>query len=143
MVAMPATSVPPAISQARYVSLVTFRKDGTGVPTPLWAVEAGGRLLIWTNKDTWKVKRLRNNPKVTVTPCDVRGLVGDEAVTVEGTGVLIEDAAGLKDLRAAMQGKYGWQFFVTDRFGALFRLGKRPHAGIAVTFPAPQAGTAP
>lgn len=135
--AMSASTVPPAISSARYVSLVTFRKDGTGVPTPLWAVESDGELLIWTNKDTWKVKRLRNNPKVTITPCDVRGLVNDEAVEVAGTAVLIEDEAGLNGLRRAMQGKYGWQFFLTDRFGALFRLGKRPHAGIAVTFPAP------
>ena len=133
---VPTERVPPAIANARYVSLVTFRKDGTGVPTPLWAVESDGKLLIWTNKDSWKVKRLRNNPKVTVTPCDVRGLINDRAVEVEGTAVLIEDEPGLKGLRKAMQGKYGWQFFLTDRFGALFRLGKRPHAGIAVTFPA-------
>lgn len=133
--AMPSEKVPPAIASARYVSLVTFRKDGTGVPTPLWAAEHEGRLLIWTNKDTWKVKRLRNNPNVTLTPCDARGQVKDGAVTVAGTAVLLEDEAGLAAVREAMQRKYGWQFYLTDRFGALFRLGKRPHAGIAVTFP--------
>ncbi len=134
---MPTSSqqVPPAIADARYVSLTTFREDGTAVPTPLWAAESGGRLWIWTNKDSWKVKRLRSNPKVTVTPCDVRGLINDEAVEVEGTAVLVEDEAGLKSLRSIMQEKYGWQFFVSDRFGALFRLGRRPHTGIAVTFP--------
>lgn len=132
--AMSSSSVPPAISQARYVSLVTFRKDGTGVPTPLWAAEDGGRLLIWTKTDTWKVKRLRRNPKVTVTPCDVRGLVNDAAVEVAGTAELIEDEAGMKVLRAAMRRKYGWQFVVTDGFGTLARLGKRPHTCIAVTF---------
>lgn len=126
--------VPPAIANARYVSLVTFREDGTEVPTPLWAAESDGKLLIWTNKDSWKVKRLRDNSKATVTPCDVRGLINDQAVEVEGTATLIEDQAGLKALRKVMQGKYGWQFFVADSFGALFRLGKRPHVGIAVTF---------
>lgn len=133
---MPSQNVPPAIASARYVNLVTFRKDGTGVPTPLWAAEWQGRLLIWTNKDSWKVKRLRNNPKVTITPCDVRGQVKDGAVTVPGTAVLIEDEAGLAELRKAMQRKYGWQFFLTERGGALFRRGKRPHAGIAVAFDA-------
>ena len=130
-------AVPPAIADARYVSLVTFRKDGTGVPTPLWAAESEGRLLIWTNRDSWKVKRIRNNPAVTVTPCDVRGLVNDKSAEISGTATLIEDEAGLKGLRKVMQGKYGWQFFLTDSFGALFRLGKRPHTGIEVTFPAP------
>lgn len=127
-------SVPPAISQARYVSLVTFRKNGTGVPTPLWAVESDGRLLIWTKTDTWKVKRLRKNPQVTVTPCDFRGNIADGAVEESGSAVLIDDAAGLKVLRKAMRRKYGWQFSVTDGFGTLARLGKRPHTCIAVTF---------
>lgn len=115
-----------------YVSLATHRRSGTPVPTPVWAVRDGDELLVWTRSDSGKVKRLRNDPAVTVTPCDVRGNVADGAETVPGTARLLEDAAGLRRVRRAMAGKYGWKFRLVDSGGALLRLGKRPHTGIAV-----------
>ncbi|EST37102.1 hypothetical protein N566_14845 [Streptomycetaceae bacterium MP113-05] len=115
-----------------YVSLATHRRDGTPVPTPVWAVPDGGELLVWTRSDSGKVKRLRNDVTVTVTPCDVRGRVADGAETVRGTARLLEDAAGLRRVRRVMTGKYGWKFRLIDTGGALLRLGKRPHTGIAV-----------
>jgi PPOX class probable F420-dependent enzyme len=53
--------------------LVTFRRDGTPVPTPVWAAEAGGRLYVRTDRTAGKVKRLRNDPRLLVAPCTVRG----------------------------------------------------------------------
>jgi PPOX class probable F420-dependent enzyme len=53
--------------------LVTFRRDGTPVPTPVWAAEAGGLLYVRTDRTAGKVKRLRNNPCLLVAPCTVRG----------------------------------------------------------------------
>lgn len=40
---------------AKYVSLTTFRKDGTPVATPLWAALDGDRLVLWTRTESWKV----------------------------------------------------------------------------------------
>lgn len=57
----------------KYVSVTTFKRDGTAVPTPVWVVGDGPGLLIWTAADSGKVKRIRNDPQVTVAPCDVRG----------------------------------------------------------------------
>ncbi|WP_432143245.1 PPOX class F420-dependent oxidoreductase [Streptomyces sp. bgisy084] len=125
--------IPEAVARSPYVSLVTFRRSGTPVATPVWAVAEGAELLVWTRDDSWKVKRLRHDPRVTVTPCDVRGRIAEGARTVEGTGRLLEGAAGLGRVRKAMARKYGLRFRLMDVVGALVRGGKRPHVGISVT----------
>jgi PPOX class probable F420-dependent enzyme len=66
----PAT--PPAI-QGKYLSLTSFRRDGTGVATPVWFVEAGGRLLVETDAASYKVRRIRRDPRVTIAPCTATG----------------------------------------------------------------------
>ncbi|MFG2136513.1 PPOX class F420-dependent oxidoreductase [Streptomyces sp. NPDC048650] len=125
--------IPEVLARSPYVSLVTYRRNGTPVATPVWAVATGGELLVWTRDDSWKVKRLRNDPRVSVTPCDVRGRLVEGASTVEGTARLLEGAGELLRVRKAMAGKYGLRFRLMDLGGALVRLGKRPHVGISVT----------
>ncbi|MET9958717.1 PPOX class F420-dependent oxidoreductase [Streptomyces sp. NPDC006326] len=119
------------LNRGKYVSLTTFRKDGTAVATPVWAVADGGELYVWTRSDSWKVKRIRNNARVTVSPCDVRGRVPQGARVLEGEARLL-DAAGLKRVRALMSRKYTWQFWAVDLPAAVARRGRRPHTGIAV-----------
>ncbi|MFF4446311.1 PPOX class F420-dependent oxidoreductase [Streptomyces sp. NPDC001502] len=119
------------LGRARYVSLTTFRKDGTPVATPVWAVADGGELYVWTRSDSWKVKRIRTNGRVTVTACDMRGRVEEGAQTREGEARLL-DEAGLRRVRKLMSRKYGWQFWLVDVPAALARRGKRPHTAIAV-----------
>jgi PPOX class probable F420-dependent enzyme len=53
--------------------LVTYRRDGTPVPTPVWAAEVGARLYVRTERGSGKVKRLRRNSRMLVAPCTVRG----------------------------------------------------------------------
>ncbi|WP_351222649.1 PPOX class F420-dependent oxidoreductase [Streptomyces sp. NPDC002133] len=122
------------LDRAKYISLTTFRKDGTGVATPVWFAVAGGELYVWTRTDSWKVKRLGRDSRVTVAPCDVRGRVAEGAERTEGTARLL-DEADMKAVRKALLRKYTWQFWLVDRPAAVVRLGKRPHTGIAVTLP--------
>ncbi|MFJ3977195.1 PPOX class F420-dependent oxidoreductase [Streptomyces sp. NPDC090021] len=119
------------LGSARYVSLTTFRKDGTPVATPVWAVADGGELYVWTRSDSWKVKRIRNDGRVTVAPCDVRGRVEEGVSAVEGRARLL-DEEGLRRVRRLMSRKYTWQFWTVDVPAALVRRGKRPHTAIAV-----------
>ncbi|WP_327417419.1 PPOX class F420-dependent oxidoreductase [Streptomyces sp. NBC_01233] len=119
------------LGRARYVSLTTFRKDGTPVATPVWAVVDGGELYVWTRSDSWKVKRIRNDGRVTVTACDVRGRVVEGAAVREGRAVLL-DEAGLQRVRKLMSRKYTWQFWAVDVPATVARRGKRPHTAIAV-----------
>jgi uncharacterized protein len=53
--------------------LVTYRRDGTPVPTPVWAAESDGLLYVRTERSSGKVKRLRNDARLLVAPCTVRG----------------------------------------------------------------------
>ncbi|MGW5847276.1 PPOX class F420-dependent oxidoreductase [Streptomyces sp. NPDC055254] len=119
------------LGRARYVSLTTFRKDGTPVATPVWAVADGGELYVWTRSDSWKIKRIRNDGRVLVTPCDVRGRVAPGAPVREGRARLL-DESGLRRVRKLMTRKYTWQFWAVDVPATLARRGKRPHTAIAV-----------
>jgi PPOX class probable F420-dependent enzyme len=121
------------LGRARYVSLTTYRKDGTGVATPVWHAVEGGELFIWTKSDAWKVKRIRNNSHVVVTACDVRGRIAQGATTVEGTARLL-DPAGTERVRKLLSRKYTWQFWAIDWPAWFVRRGKRPQTGIAITF---------
>jgi len=67
--------IPPEILGKKYVSLATFRKNGTAVRTPIWFAESDGKLVFMTRNDMWKYKRIRNNPRVLVAPCTIRGKI--------------------------------------------------------------------
>jgi uncharacterized protein len=67
--------IPAAIQGQKYISLKTFRKNGTGVATPVWFGEENSKLYVMTRSDMGKIKRIRNNPKVQIAPCTIRGRV--------------------------------------------------------------------
>jgi PPOX class probable F420-dependent enzyme len=125
-------SVVDEIGRSRYVSLTTYRKNGTGVDTPVWHVVSGGELLVVSDAEAWKVKRIRNNSHVVVTVCSVRGKVAPGALSAQGTARLL-DEAGTETGRALLARKY-----VMSRMGnwltKLLHLRRRPLIGIAVTF---------
>ena len=120
------------IGRSKYVSLTTYRKDGTAVATPVWHVRHGDELYVVTEADTWKVKRIRNNSRVVVTVCGARGGIAPGAPSAEGTARLL-DEAGTQRARTMLARKY-----VLSRVGnwlsRVLRLRRRPVIGIAVTF---------
>jgi PPOX class probable F420-dependent enzyme len=120
-----------ALARTRYISLTTFRKDGTPVATPVWVAGDFDALYVWTNSESWKVKRIRRDGRVTVAPCDVRGRLRQGAPTVEGRATLL-DEDGMRRVRKLVARKYTWQFWLTDLPATLLRRGRRPHAGIRI-----------
>ncbi|MER7908843.1 MULTISPECIES: PPOX class F420-dependent oxidoreductase [unclassified Streptomyces] len=126
--------IPEELRRGRYVSLTTFRKNGTGVATPVWYAVEGSELYAWTRTDSWKVKRLRNDPRVEAAVCDVRGNVPEGAARVTGEARLVTGEE-LRRVRKLLLRKYTWQFWFIDVPATVFRLGKRPHTGIVVRFP--------
>jgi hypothetical protein len=72
------SQIPASIHGQKYISLKTFRKNGVGVATPVWFGEEGDKLYVMTRSDMGKTKRIRNNPKVMVAPCTIRGRVTGE-----------------------------------------------------------------
>jgi PPOX class probable F420-dependent enzyme len=68
------------IAESDFILLTTFTKDGRPKPTTVWAAPDGDALLVITQEKSWKVKRIRNTPRVTLAKCDVRGNPNGEAV---------------------------------------------------------------
>jgi uncharacterized protein len=73
------------VAKAQYVLLTTFTKDGRPKPTPIWAAPDGDRLLVITQEKSWKVKRIRNTPRVTLAVCDMGGHPKSEAIEATAT----------------------------------------------------------
>ena len=118
------------VAKAKYVLLTTFRKDGTPVGTPVWAVARDDKLYVWTDTDSWKVKRLRRNPAVTAQACDIRGKT-TRGNLVEGTARLL-DAAGSERVRGWVRRKY-WLTAPLLVLGANLTRGKAGTVGIEIT----------
>ena len=106
-----------SLSSARYVNLETFRKNGTGVQTPVWVARDGDDLVIFTNGDSYKVKRLRRNPAIRIAECGVRGAL--KGPWHEGTARLVDDEATKQSALRALRKKYGWQMLLADLGGAI------------------------
>jgi PPOX class probable F420-dependent enzyme len=70
----------PLSVPGKYMSLTTYRRDGTPVPTAVWFAEDGGRLYVLTPAESHKAKRLRRNPAATVAPSTARGRPTGEAI---------------------------------------------------------------
>lgn len=67
------TAVAPPLFSGKYLSITSFKRDGSGVATPVWFVQEDGRLLVQTDANSGKVKRIRHNPQVLVAPCTATG----------------------------------------------------------------------
>ncbi|MEV6899195.1 PPOX class F420-dependent oxidoreductase [Amycolatopsis sp. NPDC051372] len=119
------------LGKSHHVSLTTFRRDGRAVPTVLGvAVDDQGRVCMLTPPGSGKVKRLRNNARVRLSPSDGQGRIPDDASSGEGTARLA-DRDETARIRKLMTRKYLAARLVlwTDRF-------RPPHKhwiGIVVT----------
>ncbi|ORJ64800.1 PPOX class F420-dependent oxidoreductase [Mycobacterium simiae] len=86
--------MPPSfadLAKSQYLLLTTFTKDGRPKPTPIWTApddKGGDRLLVITQENSWKVKRIRNTPRVTMATCTMRGRPTSEAV--EGVAAVLD-----------------------------------------------------
>ena len=125
-------SVVDEIGRSNYVSLTTYRKDGTEVATPVWHVVDGDELFVVSDATAWKVKRIRNNSRVVVTVCNIRGRIAPGAPSIEGTARLL-DTADTEAGRALIARKY-----LLSRLGnwavRTLRLRRPAVIGIAVAF---------
>lgn len=105
------------LGQAKYISLVTFRRDGREVATPIWVVGMEGRLFGYTRSDVGKVRRIRANGKIRMAPCSMTGKVlGD---WVDGSATIVSDPALEKRFYVAMRKKYGLSFLLVSSISAI------------------------
>lgn len=61
------------VYRSKFILLTTFTKDGRAKPTPVRGTPEDGKLLVFTGRDSWKIKRIRNTPRVTIAACSRLG----------------------------------------------------------------------
>ena len=79
------------VAKSEYILLTTFTKDGRPKPTAIWAVPSGNGLIAITQEQSWKVKRIRNTPRVTIATCDRRG--NPKGEPVEATAAVLDKSS--------------------------------------------------
>ena len=117
------------VSAAKYILLTTFTKDGRPKSTPIWAAPDGDRLLVITEADSWKVKRIRNTPRVTLAACDMRG--NPKSEPVEASAAILEPSE-TENVYRAIGKRYGIVGKVFNAFSKL-RGGGEKNVGLALT----------
>jgi PPOX class probable F420-dependent enzyme len=113
-------------SGQKYLNLESYRRNGQPVRTPLWFVEIDGRLYVRTPDDAWKVKRIRNTPRVRIAVCDMRG--GVKGDWMEATAHIAEGAEA-ESANRELARKYGILKRLID-WGTWLR--RRGHIVIAI-----------
>ena len=123
--------MPDAIGQfakARHLNLETFRKTGVGVRTPVWFVQDPtsqssldvsrplATFYVSTLPDSGKAKRIRNNPKVRVAPCNMRGNL--RGAWVDARARFCEGVEAQQG-QALLRQRYGLAKIVGDFFSRL------------------------
>jgi PPOX class probable F420-dependent enzyme len=114
------------VTKAKYVLLTTFTKDGRPKPTAIWAAPSGDRLLVITEADSWKVKRIRNTPRVTVAACDMRGNPKSEPVEAQA---VVLDKSRNGEIYDAIGKRYGL-IGKTFNFFSKLRGGQQNNVGL-------------
>lgn len=132
--------MPQELDRARYVSFTSLKRDGTAVALPVWVVAFEGGYAFTTDPDAFKVKRVKNNPKVTLRVCSMRGKVAPGTTEYQGTAEYV-DAATADRVNRAIRRKYWFAYRVLITPSNLWsRLrggsGAAGHAAIKVTLSA-------
>lgn len=116
-------------SNQKYINLETFRKNGEGVKTPVWFVRDRDVFYVWTQADSWKAKRIRNNSKVKLAPSTASGEPVGEWVDAHAT--TNESPEAIKFTTSLMHKKYGVAF---QGFRMMGKLNKAEYTSIKIEF---------
>lgn len=108
------TNLPFNLNQARYISLTTFRRDGTEVRTPVWVAGKDGQHYVFSKATAGKMKRIRNSGKVRIALCDIKGKVLSD--WSDASAEIITEQQQIDALYVAFNDKYAFQM----RFGNWF-----------------------
>ena len=92
-------------TRQKYLNLETFRRSGESMKTPVWFVQEGETFYVQTVANSGKVKRIRNNGRVNVTPCRMDGTPTGTWVAANAREILDVEIAG--KVNRLLEKKYG------------------------------------
>ena len=116
------------LARERFVSITTFKRDGTAVSTPVWVTGDNGNLLVISEADSWKVKPIRRDGHIRITPCTARGALRGEPIEADAT--IHGDTGKVEKL---LEEKYGLWYRAYMSFASLARKLRRQPTPTGVT----------
>jgi len=97
-----------ALEDAKCIAFTTYRRSGAAVTAPVWLVRLDdGRIGFYTSMGSGKTKRLRNDPRVTMQPCDMRGRLTPGSTPVTGTAEVVSSGPLYDEVLTKIRKKYG------------------------------------
>jgi PPOX class probable F420-dependent enzyme len=102
-----------------YIRLETVKRNGQVVSTPVWFVVEDGALFVRFYVNSGKVKRMRNDPHVRITPSDAMGK--PHGLTIDGTAIRADGDMEIK-ISQLLYRKYGLMKMSFDLWGAIKQL---------------------
>ncbi len=118
-----------AFAGQKYLNFETFKKSGEGVKTPIWFAadpttsldSSEAKLFAYTIGVSGKVKRIRNNPRVRIAPCAMRGeLLGE---WVEARAEIVAGDEATRGMRLLNKKYFPWKQILAF-FAAFSRRGR-------------------
>ena len=109
-----------ALFPGRYLSVTTFKRDGSGVATPVWFVSDGTRLFALTDLHSGKIRRIHRNPRVLVASCRMDGKLRKEPVAARAE--VLTANTELERIQKLLSARYKISYRVVMFF---YRLGRR------------------
>ncbi len=111
-----------SIADEKFVSLTTYKKDGSTSSVPVWIADLGdGTLGFTTASSSYKVRRIRNNAKVQLQPSDRKGLLTPGSEVVSATAKAVQGADFERVLKIVKK-KYGFMFTMINIIGKFAQL---------------------
>jgi len=102
-----------ALGAHKYINLETYKKNGQLVRTPVWFVIDNDQIFVTTRPDTGKVKRIKNNNRVKIMPCGMRGEPKGE--WIEGTARFANESESKNAIKLRNK-KYGMRAKLVGMF---------------------------
>src|SRR3954468_11564387 len=106
--------------RGRFLSVTSFKRDGTGVATPVWFVSDGTRLFALTDLDSAKVRRIRRDPHVLVASRRPDGKLRGEPLAA--TAEVLTATPELERVQRLLLERYKISYRAVMHF---YRLGRR------------------
>lgn len=123
MISEPSITPFPALQGHQYMNIITFRKNGQPVTTPVWFAQENDRLYVVTARKAGKVKRIRNNSRVQVGPANQTGK--PLGPMVEATARVVS-AGEEQHADTLLNRKYGFAKYAFDAMVKVVQLFRGP-----------------
>lgn len=130
-----------SIADEKYIAVQTFKRNGDPVSTPCWITGLGDHKVgFWTSSDSFKYKRLKNDPRITIQPSDVRGRPKQGTDVLTGSAVIVTEGAVFDAIMSQVTKKYGVMVPISKFANVLAHIGKGKYrygnVGVVVTLDA-------